>query len=150
MQAGDGGLRIILESNAAAVDDRDARAELTHVIDDVRRQDDDAVLSELGEEIEKANALLGIEAGGGLVDDDKTWIAKQRDGNPEPLAHAAGKAAEQLRPIALQIRLLEQGVDQSATLLAIGDPLEHGEMVEQVLGADLRIDAELLRQVAQR
>ena len=88
-----GRLGIVLEPNTAAIDDRDARAELTDVVDDVRRQDDDAVLSELGEQIQKAHALFGVEPGRRLVDDDQAGITEQCDRDPEPLAHAARKAA---------------------------------------------------------
>jgi hypothetical protein len=58
----------------------------------VRRQDHDAVLAELREQVEKANTLGGIETGGGLVHDDERRVAEQCDRNAEALAHAAGVA----------------------------------------------------------
>src|SRR5687768_9871845 len=86
--------RLGLEDDLAVVDDRHAAAELGHVLDDVRREDDDGVLAEVAEEIEEAHALGGVESGGGLVDDDKLWIRQESNRDAEALAHAAGVAAE--------------------------------------------------------
>src|SRR5690348_9843270 len=80
-------LRIVLETDSAAIDDGDMRAELAHVVHDVRRENDEAVLSQLGEEIEKTHTLLRIESRRWLVDDDEPWIAEERDGDAEALTH---------------------------------------------------------------
>ena len=55
----------------AAGDDGHVRTQVGHVLDDVRREDHDHVLADLGQQVEEAVALLGIEAGGRLVDDDQ-------------------------------------------------------------------------------
>ena len=47
-----------------------------------------------GEQVEEAVALLGIEAGGRLVDDDQLGVADQRLGDAEPLPHAAGETGD--------------------------------------------------------
>src|SRR5919197_4112276 len=109
----DGSLRIVLKPNAASIDDRDTRTELTYIVDDVRRQDDDAVLSELGEQIEKTYPFLGVEPRGRFVDDDQARIAEERDGDAEPLAHAAREAPQQLAAVVLEIGLLEERGDQA-------------------------------------
>ena len=88
---------------------RHARAEVGDVLDDVGREDDDDVLADLGEQVEEAVALLGIEAGGRLVDDDQLGIADQRLGDAEALAHAAGEAGQRLLAHVPQIDLVEQG-----------------------------------------
>ena len=49
---------------------------------------------QLGEQVVEAQALLGIEPGGGLVDDDEPRIAGDRLGDAEPLAHAARVALD--------------------------------------------------------
>src|SRR5207244_6387786 len=85
---------LALETDLTAVDDRHARAQLADVIDDVCRENDDAVLTQLRQQVEKAYALGGVETRRGLIDDDEARIAEQRDRDAEPLAHAAGKAAE--------------------------------------------------------
>ena len=45
---------------------------------------------------EKAVALVGIEAGGRLVDDDQLRPAGERDRDAESLLHAAGESADAL------------------------------------------------------
>ena len=49
--------------------DGDLRGDRLDVRDDVRREDDDAPLRDLGEQVAEAHALLGIEADGRLVHD---------------------------------------------------------------------------------
>jgi len=45
---------------------------------------------------------------------------------------------------------VQQRVDGLTPRPLIGDPLEHGEVLEQSLGGDVGVDAEFLRQVAER
>ena len=77
-------------------DDGHAGAELADVVDDVGRENDGAIAAQGGEKIQEAIALGGIEAGGGLVDDNEPGIAEQRLGDAEALLHAAGKSARAL------------------------------------------------------
>ena len=60
--------------DAAGRNDRHPLAQIRDVLDDVRRQDHDDVLADLGEQVEEAVALLRIEAGGRLVDDDQLGL----------------------------------------------------------------------------
>src|SRR5689334_3109390 len=143
-------LRVVLEADSSAVDDRDAGAQLAHVVDNVGRQDDDAVSPQLGEQVEKTHTFFGVQSRRRLVDDDQPWIAEQRDGDAEALAHAARKATELLRTVPYQVRLLEQRCHETASFGAIGYSLQNGKMVEQIFGGHLRVDAELLRQIAER
>jgi hypothetical protein len=126
-----------------------ARAEIRHVVDDVRREDHHHVLADLGEQVQKTVALLRIEAGGGLVDDDQLRIADQRLGDAEALAHAAGKAGQHLLADAPQIRLMQQGFDRRPAVRGRGDALQDCHVVEHFESGDARIDAEVLWQVAQ-
>ena len=103
--------RLGFEQDRAPVDDRHPAAQLRHVVDDVRGEDHDGVLADLAEQVQKAHALGGIEAGGRLVDDDQLRVAEQRDRDAEALAHAAGVAAELLLPHVVQVGLLQQRVD---------------------------------------
>jgi hypothetical protein len=59
-------------------------------------------------------------------------------------------AAELLFADPPEVDLLQERLDERLARPAIGDALEQGEVLEQLLGADLRVEAELLRQVAQR
>ena len=106
--------RLGLEQDLAPVDDRHPAAQLRHVLDDVRREDHDGVLADLAEQVQEAHALGGIEAGGGLVDDDQRRVAEQRDGDAEALAHAAGVAAELLLAHVVEVRLAQQRLDDLA------------------------------------
>ena len=127
--------RLGLEQDLAAVDDRHPRAQLAHVLDDVRGEEDDAVLAQLGEQVEEAHALGRVEAGRRLVDDHQLRIAQQRDGDAEALAHAARVAAELLLAHVPQVRLPQQRLDDLLARAALGDALEQREVIEQVLRA---------------
>jgi len=56
----------------------------------VRGKNDNSVLADLKEQIEKALPLGRIETGCGFVDDDELGISEQRLGDTEAAAHAAG------------------------------------------------------------
>src|SRR5688500_15269401 len=142
-------MRLTLQKNPPSVDDRHSCAELGDVVHDVRRQDDDAVLTELREQVQEADALCWIETGSGLVDDEEPRIADHGDGDTESLTHSAGEATELLLPHVPEIRLSEKGLDHILPLSSPPDPAEDGKVIQQPLGRGLRIDAELLRQVAQ-
>ena len=49
-----------------------------------------------------------------------------------------------------QVRLPQQRLHRRSALAAVDEPLEHREVVEQPLRAHVGVDAELLRQVAER
>ncbi len=49
-----------------------------------------------------------------------------------------------------QVGLLQQAVDHFAPASPVRQALEAGEMVQQLIGGDLGIDPEVLRQVAQQ
>jgi Asp/Glu/hydantoin racemase len=75
-------------------------------------------------------------------------IAEQRLGDAEALAHAAGERAE-----VLLAHVVEVGAAQQRGHVSLRsrdcDALEDREVIEQRLGRDARIDAELLRQIAE-
>ena len=89
-----GGLALELEP--AVGEHRHARAQVGDVVDDVGREDDDDIVADRGEQVEEAVALLGVEAGGRLVDDDQLGVADQRLGDAEALPHAAREAGDGL------------------------------------------------------
>jgi hypothetical protein len=109
-------LRRPFEPNATFVQHRHARAEIRHVFDDVRRQDHDDALTDLGEQIQKAVALLRIETSGRLVDDDQLRIPDQRLRDAEPLAHAAGKPGEHLLANAPQVGSMKERFDRGLAM----------------------------------
>src|SRR5688572_14435307 len=149
LQIADGAMRLTLEKNPPSVDDGHSCAELGDVVDDVRREDDDAVLTQFGEQVQEADALCWIETGSGLVDDEEPWIAQHGDGDTEPLTHSTREATELLLPHVPEIRLAEKRLDHIPPLPSPCNPAEDGKVIQQPLRRGLRIDAELLRQVAQ-
>ena len=132
------------------IDDRHAGAQLAHVLDDVRGEKDDAVLPDLAEQVEEPHALGGVEPGRRLVHDQQLGVAEQRHGDAKALPHAPRVAAQLLLAHVPQVRLPEQRLDDFLAFPALGDALEQREVIEQLLRAHLRIDAELLRQIAER
>src|SRR5687767_6660923 len=142
--------RLRLEQNLPPVDDRHAGAQLGDVLDDVRREDDDAVLSQLAQQVEEAHPLGRVEAGRRFVDDHQLRAAEERHGDAETLPHSPGVAAQLLLPYVPEVRLPEERLDDLPARRTLGNALEDREVIEQVLRAHLRIDAELLRQVSER
>ena len=64
------------------------------------------------EQVVEAQALLGIEAGGGLVDDDEARIAGDRLRDAEALAHAARVALHRALGGEGEVHALEQLADE--------------------------------------
>src|SRR5262249_23319052 len=128
---------------------RHALAQIGHVLDDVRRENHDDLLADLGEEIEKAVALFRIEARGRLIDDDEARIADQRLSDAEALPHAARERAELALAHVPQVYFLEQRLDDRARFAA-RDSLQHREVEQHRLRRDLGIHAEILWQITQR
>jgi hypothetical protein len=133
----------------AVSDDGHARAELADVFDDVGGKDDGDIGADRAEEIEKAVALGGIEASGGLVDDDELRIGEQRLGDAEALFHAAGVGAESFLARGPEIGLIEESIDHLVALSLIGDSFHNGEMLQHVEGGHLGINPELLGEITQ-
>ena len=95
----------------AVVDDGEAVAELVglfHVVGG--EQDGLAVAVQLAEDLPQGDAALGIEAGGGLVEEQDRRVVHHGPGHHEALGHAARQGQHRgLGPLA-QAELLEQAV----------------------------------------
>jgi len=68
-EAVDGAVGGTSEEDFAEVDDGHVAAQLHHVFNDVRGENDDDVVADFSEEVVEAVALAGVEAGRGLIDD---------------------------------------------------------------------------------
>ena len=77
-------------------------------------------------------------------------LPSKRDGDAEALPHAAGEGADSLLAHLPQVRASEQRFDDVAPRPALDDPLQHREVIEQPLRAHSWVEAERLRQVAER
>ena len=115
----------------------------------MRGEDDDDVAADGAEEIEEAIAFGGVEAGGGLVDDDELGIGEKSLRDAEALLHAAGVGAESFFAGVPEIGLVEESVDDFFALAGVGDSLHNGEVVEHVHGVHFRVDAEFLGEIAE-
>src|SRR5206468_2706676 len=113
---------------------------------DVRREDDDASLRDLAEEIAKAHALLRVEADRRLVHNDELRVPEQRLRDADALTHAAGVAAEAPVGDAMEVRELEQLL-HAAVEVGPGEPLQPAEVEKELACGQLLVDAEVLREI---
>jgi hypothetical protein len=132
----------------AVIDHRDLAGRRFHVGDDMSGQDDDALARQLREQVAETHPLLGVEAHRGLVDDQQPRIVEQRLGDADTLAHAAREAAERPAAGASQVDQLQQLVDAGAHPPRL-DPLDRRQVLQELAGAEIGIDAEILRQIAE-
>ena len=139
--------RIARQHDGALIDDRHPVTELTHVVDDVRRQYDDDVLADLTQQVEEPPALGRIETRRRLIDDQQSRTPGQCDRDAESLLHPARESADFLAPHVVQIRLLQQRLHQVAPLASHRHALQLGEVIEHGLRGLVGIQPELLRQI---
>ena len=86
----------IRSDELALVDDDDLLAGLLDFGQDVGAEDDGVVAGERLDEVARLVDLLGIEAGGGLVEDQHVGVVDDGLGEADALAVALGELAEQL------------------------------------------------------
>ena len=86
------------EQNLPFVNDGHPGAQLTHILDNVSGKEDDAVLAQLGEQVQESHALSRIEPRRGFVHNQQLRMAKQRHGHAKALAHATRVATQFLLP----------------------------------------------------
>ena len=101
-----------LGDDVAMIDDGHAIAEpfgLVHVMGG--QQDGPAAILQVPDHVPELAARLGVQAGGGLVEEEDLGISDQRDGDGEPLLLAAGKLLDQGIGLALQRDLGDRLVD---------------------------------------
>ncbi len=108
-----------------------------------------AVLGQFREEPVEADPLLGIEAGGGLVDNDQLRIAGERLRDPEPLLHTAGVPFHLALCGVGQVDPLQQLGRELLQPLGSLHTLEHQQVAQHRLAAQVRVEAEVLGQVAE-
>src|SRR5207302_9359399 len=83
---------------------------------------------------------LPAGARGGLVEDRKPGAAQRRGRDAEPLAHAVGVAAHPVCRAGCELDYLEHLADA----LARTRPVERGEQLEVLAGAEVGIEARRL------
>ena len=103
----------------------------------------------LGEHLAQRDPLLGVQAGGRLVEHEQLRVPEQGLGQPDPPALTAGQGPD---PRVARSVEVDVGEDPSYLLdaaLGLVPLLEHGHVVDEPVGSEAARVAELLRQVAQ-
>ena len=127
--------RLAFEQDAAVAHDRHARAQIAHVLDDVRRQNDDHVFADL--------ASAGCESGAAPPGSrpavgSSTMISADRRAAPARCRSAAACRRRTCRASCLRTShrfvCTSSRSTSSRALCAIADALQHREMVEHRLG----------------
>ena len=111
-------------------------------------EDDDLVLREAGDEIAEAHALLGVESCRGLVEYQYLRVVYHRLCDAEPLLHAARVRLNLSACVASETDLFEQPHAPLAPV-ALAEPLERRHVAHEVERGEVRVVAEVLREVAQ-
>ena len=132
----------------AVGDEGDVGGRRLDVGDDVRGENHDALTGELREQIAKADALLGVESSCGLIDDQKLWVVEQRLRDADSLLHSAGEAAQRATAYIGEVDEVQELVDAPSRRSRI-QAFDGGEILQEFLGIQVGINAEILGQVAE-
>ena len=89
---------------------------------------------------------LGIDAGGGLVEQQQFGLGQDAGAERQALLPAARQRAGQLRLAALQARAARWR--PRASLLGIGEAVDAGDELQVLLDGEVLVEAEALRHVA--
>ena len=92
-----------------------------------------AFAREFGEQIAKADALFGVEAGGGLIDDEQLRVVEQGLRDADALLHASRESAQRAFADIVQIDEIEQLVD-AATLRGGVESFDCGQVFKKFDG----------------
>mmetsp|Transcript_20735 Transcript_20735/g.65201 ORF Transcript_20735/g.65201 Transcript_20735/m.65201 type:complete len:609 (-) Transcript_20735:3142-4968(-) len=111
--------------------DGDAVAEGLDLLHEVRGEDDGAGLHGGAEDVPEVASGDGVEAGGGLVEEDESGVADDGDGGAELALHAAAEARGELVGVGAELELVEGGLDEPGRLPG-RDAAELGEEPEMV------------------
>ena len=136
-QVGEGAL----VDDAARVDDGDAVAQFLDLGQLVAgEQDGHALLGQAPDQLAHVAHAGGVEAGGGLVEDQEARPAQQRGGDAKALAHPVRVAAHPVLGAGAELDHVEHLVD------APGGPVtvERGEEFEVLARAQVRVEARRL------
>ena len=133
----------------SVVDDRDACRQALDVGADVRGENDDPLAGHIAQKRSKSHAFLGIQSRRRFVDDQEPRVVEQRLRDADALAHAAGETAQRPRPCVREVESFQQHRDAGAQL-APPDAFQRADVFEELDRREMRIDAEVLREIAER
>jgi len=133
----------------ALADDRETRAKLGDILDDVCREQDNSLLRQLGKQSIESLALLRIKASGGLVHDDQPGIAGDGLRDSQALPHASRVGHDLAARREAEVHLLQQLVAEPIQAARCGHSLEPQKVPEHRCSGQVREEAEVPRQVSQ-
>ena len=139
-------LRCTGKQNLSVVDHNQLIAHRLHVLNDVGGQQDQPLPGGLGEQVAKVDALLRVQAHGGLVEDQEGRVPQQGLGDAHPLALAAGQGTDLGPCLLLQVDGLNGTLDGGFRL---PQPLQGRHVVQKLGDRELVEQPEVLGQIAQ-
>jgi hypothetical protein len=105
--------------------------------------------AETGDQLTEAHPLLGIQAGGRLVQQRQLRVGHDRLGDPDPAAHPARQGADLPPGQVLQLDRLQGGPDPPVAVGRVVQLLEDGQVVDELEDAEPGVEAEVLGEVAE-
>ena len=141
------GVRRVDREQLSLVEQRDPRAALRLVQIRRRHDDRDALSEKLGKQLPELAARDRIHTGRRFVEQDQRRLMDQRAGQRELLLHATRQLVGQPRSERRQLRHVEQAV---ALSLVVADAVNLGEERDVLVDAEIAVEAEPLREVADR
>src|SRR6266571_678189 len=139
--------RFSLKEHFALMNDGHVGAEIHHILDDVRREDDDYLLADLRKQIVEAVALAGIEAGSRLIHNEQLRTAQQSLRDPETLPHAARITGQGFLAVVVKVAAPQHRLHQLLSLLAVDYTFQQRDVIQHVERRDTRINAKILWQI---
>ena len=110
-----------LGEDLAVIDDRDARAQLLELGQDVAADDDRlAEGAQLAEQLPQLDAGARVEAGRGLVEQQHLGVVDERVGEAEPLLHAARQALDVGVALVAEVDEVEEVADHPPAAIGRG------------------------------
>ena len=137
----------VLGHHPALVDDHHPPAGHLHLGQDVGGEHDRVLASQALDQLAGLDDLLGVEARGGLVEDEHVRVVEDGLGEAHPLAVALRELADEGVAHVAHPGLPDHVVDLPAAILG-GDPLDLGAEAEEVQDRHVRVEGRGLRDVA--
>ena len=139
--------RAVLQQHAAAQKQNRA-GDVLDIRNNVGRKDHGALRAEPGDQVAEPHPLLGVQAGGRLVEHKQRRVAEQRLRDAEPLAHPARKGPD-FAVLPHRPGRLPRAAQGSGCGRPRGAAPERGEVEQEIERCELGVIAEILRQIAE-
>jgi len=114
---------------------------------DMGGQNDDAVPGELGDQIAEADALSGVKARRGLVQNEDAGITEHGLGDAQPLAHTAGEGTDLLGGCIRQIHRFQQ-LPNALLAVLLGDAFQNAHIPHEFQHGEVPVKLGILGQIA--